>query len=1075
MRTAIALTGLLGLLLTGCTPEAELHDFDGDGAPDSFDCAPADPTVSQLHQDPVGDEHDSNCDGTDGVDEDGDGYPGNAPPESGARDCDDGNASISPGEEEIVNDGWDNDCDGFEAIDLDGDGALLGTADCDDGDPTTWTGAPELPDLVDNDCDIEVDEGTVLADDDGDGACEGADLGSGLQCRTEAEVPGDCDDVQSSVHPYDQDADGSSPCTGDCDDSDPGRSPDLVEICNGTDENCDGELPDWELDTDLDGWRPCQGDCDDNDPGLTADDVDADGYSTCSGDCDDSDPALQAADADGDGFTTCSGDCDDLDPLASPALVEACNGWDDDCDPNTGGDESDADGDGDPACADCNDGDATLTSFDLDADGWSSCAGDCNDLLATTYPGAFDVVDGVGDANCDGVDGVDVDGDGDASAASGGLDCDDGDPALNAADGDADGSSTCDGDCDDSDPQIEALDLDGDAVTTCAGDCDDQEASVFPGATEVCDLFDTDCDVTTTLSGDATDADGDGWAACAECDDTNSATAPGAVEVCDGEDNDCDGLVVPHGPNGEQDNDGDGFVDCSPWVGTLFSGGGDCNDFDPLILPGALDSCDGVDTDCNGVVDDAGDQDGDGVCFGDCDDTDPTVYPGQWEDPSDGVDSDCDGTDLTGLATSGDSLLVDQASNFDAGPVVTLDFDGDGLMDLAIGVKDADGYDGRVYLVRGVDLWSQATWALPTEAYTVLVGDGNDRLGTSLAVADLDGDGRDDLLIGATQNAQNTRKPGAVYYMRGSTLDNGGTRYMGYQSNARLEGITNLDATGTSVAAGGDLDGDGVPDVVIGAPDADPNGSKSGRVYICSGAWIAQGGTRSLGSAFGRINGASANDELGRGVSIGGDFDGDGVPDIVAGRAHTAYVHLGFALTAGGTTSTASAHATLTGGGWINKAITPIGDLTGDGLGDLLIGSFGVSSASGRAWIMSGATLSVLGSYNLTTAAWAQFNGLAGDGLGWSVAGGFDFDDDGLDDIVLGARNSNRAYVWSRSAITAGTTHTAADATWAFAGSSGAYAGFSVAVGDLDQDGVDDLVVRGDGQGGRTWVMLSTY
>ena len=146
-----------------------------------------------------------------------------------------------------------------------------------------------------------------------------------------------------------------------------------------------------------------------------------------------------------------------------------------DCD---GLDGEDEDGDSwpgnatDPAVLDCDDQDAELTPADLDGDGWSSCEGDCDDLVATTGPGLADPWGDLVDSNCDGADGVDGDADGWAGNASNPavLDCDDGDPLLNPGDGDGDGVSGCDGDCDDADPLI------------------------VPGAPELVDSLDNDCD-----------------------------------------------------------------------------------------------------------------------------------------------------------------------------------------------------------------------------------------------------------------------------------------------------------------------------------------------------------------------------------------------------------------------------------------------------------------------------------------------------------------------------------------------------------------------------------------------------
>ena len=127
----------------------------------------------------------------------------------------------------------------------------------------------------------------------------------------------------------------------------------------------------------------------------------------------------------------------------------------------------------------------------------------------------------------------------------------------------------------------------------------------------------------------------DGFAACAgDCDDTNPLVHPAAIETCDGLDEDCDGVIDNDTSCG--DDDGDGFTEDD----------GDCNDNDDTVYPGAPEAADGVDTDCDGLVpDDEGpDFDGDGYApdGGDCDDTNATIYPGATE-TCDGTDQDCDG------------------------------------------------------------------------------------------------------------------------------------------------------------------------------------------------------------------------------------------------------------------------------------------------------------------------------------------------------------------------------------------------------------------------------------------------
>jgi predicted outer membrane repeat protein len=163
----------------------------------------------------------------------------------------------------------------------------------------------------------------------------------------------------------DLDGDGYSPSTGDCDDDDATSYPDAEELCDGRDNNCNGELPERETDADGDGWRVCDDDCDDDDnrvyPGATeiCDDKDTD--------CDGSEG--DRLDTDGDGYSLCQNDCDDTEPLAGPGFDEVCDGIDNDCSGEA--DDIDEDGDGHSIChpaGDCDDDDPLAFPVVVDPD-----------------------------------------------------------------------------------------------------------------------------------------------------------------------------------------------------------------------------------------------------------------------------------------------------------------------------------------------------------------------------------------------------------------------------------------------------------------------------------------------------------------------------------------------------------------------------------------------------------------------------------------------------------------------------------------------------------------------------------
>ncbi len=224
------------------------------------------------------------------------------------------------------------------------------------------------------------------------------------------------------------------------------------------------------------------------------------------------------------------------------------------------------------------------------------------------------------------------------------------------------------------------------------GDCDDSDPSFNPAAPETClDEEDLNCDGSVGL----VDEDHDGFAACEECDDSDAAINPDATEVCDLADNDCDGTAdepdAQGAPTWYADLDGDGYGDPSSSVVACLAPAShvasktDCDDSDAAIKPGATESCDGVDNDCDGQTDgpssvDAStwyaDADGDGHgdinsttqdCTAptgyvgttdDCDDSDATVNPSATDDDCNQVDNDCDGSqDEDGVDTDGDGTL----------------------------------------------------------------------------------------------------------------------------------------------------------------------------------------------------------------------------------------------------------------------------------------------------------------------------------------------------------------------------------------------------------------------------------
>jgi hypothetical protein len=277
-------------------------------------------------------------------------------------------------------------------------------------------------------------------------------------------------------------------------------------------------------------------------------------------------------------------------------------------------------------------------------------------------------------------------------------------------------------------------------------------------------------------------------------------------------------------------------------------------------------------------------------------------------------------------------------------------------------------------------------------------------------------------------------------------------------------GAADYDRFGTSVAWAGDVNNDGIDDIIVGAPGNSAGGTSAGRAYVYSGA---------AGALLYTFTGAAAQDFFGQSVSGAGDVNGDGFADVIVGAywndaggvdAGRAYVYSG---------QTGALIRTLTGqaaGDRFGISVASAGDVNSDGYDDVIVGAYQNDAGgvdAGRAYVYSGLNGSLL--WTLTGAA-------AGDWFGYSVSGAGDVNDDGYADIVVGARNNaaggiaaGRAYVYSGATGVLLHTFTGAAAGDEF--------GISVSgAGDMDKDGFTDLIIgawrndAGGAEAGRAYV-----
>ncbi len=500
-------------------------------------------------------------------------------------------------------------------------------------------------------------------------------------------------------------------------------------------------------------------------------------------------------------------DCDDTDPAVTVELSWYA--------------DSDSDNYGDPF---------TVVSACTQPGGYVLDATDCDDARADYHPNATeDDCTDPNDYNCDGSVGFeDADGDGVAACE----DCDDDDAGVypNADEDCSDVDRNCDGDpiAGATDESTWFLDSDSDdygdsdlSTRACdqpegyveyGGDCDDADERYHPGAEEsdCTDPNDYNCDGSVGFE----DKDGDGFAACEECDDSSAEVKPGGDEVCNGVDDDCDSKIDDNddsldtstGTEFYADADSDSFGDAAntTWAcdqpSSYVTDATDCDDSAAATYPGADEYCDGVDTDCDGTLDeddaldaDTWNIDSDGDGYGDsgtttdacdqpsgyaadatdCDDSDADTYPGiaTNEDPStdcmtdsdgDGYGSDSPATGVTAGTDCDDSTTdvnpeadeycsdgtdsnCDGDDDTDAvdGNTYFADSDGDGYGDASSYVLNCDSSAPSGYSTDDTDCNDSDVDVNPGATETLLIADENC---DGLPYPDTDGDGVDDYL-----------------------------------------------------------------------------------------------------------------------------------------------------------------------------------------------------------------------------------------------------------------------------------------------------------------------------------------